>query len=71
MQVTARHWYDQHSGTWPRAACGIQFGSNYTLSMAEATCGQCRAAIQRYLRLLPLTPPTPSGPPFPAQSGEI
>ena len=46
------HWFDQHRGCWPTAACGHPITDEYTLWMSRVTCLACRAAVQDYLEAL-------------------
>lgn len=52
----ARHWFNQHSGLWPYAACGFEIddelGDDYTLWMSRVGCPTCRVSVQSTIELL-------------------
>jgi hypothetical protein len=70
------HWFNQHGGVWPIAACDrIPGKENLTLAMGEVTCPECMTeileSIERLHRGEPVPPeswcPLPGLPPLSSQ----
>lgn len=61
--VKGTHWFDQHGGCWPTAACGrLIRDERWTLWMSKVTCPRCMAAVQLALDALAPAEPEPPAP---------
>ena len=58
----SRHWFNQHAGAWPVAACGFwidkPLSDDYTLWMSRVSCPKCQIAVQAQLERLKPPPST-------------